>query len=294
MKGSDVTKRNVLFYSTEPGAYHGWQSDLLLKSFWRTCSYDDSCVVRAVAVYPDASKVSGAMRRTLEMGQVNVFYHQSYANYLKGADCYSPYNKIIALKEWVELQEPDEERWITLIDPDFIILRPISTSTSAEVTAEVWDGLDPRSEFGRSLGDYLGLGRRWEETPSVGVPVTLKEGALRKILPDWLRLTELMRHGFNNGELKIDAYAAWCAEMWGFMASLCVHEIDVQVTKRCNFVYEGSVDNVSMVHYCHSIVDKEGRSLWDKRWYEAGKGGPFPEEMAAGESGRELLRLLNE
>lgn len=293
MEGKDALKKNVLFYSTEPGAYHGWQSDLLLRSFWSSCNNDEWSVVRAVAVYPDASHVSPAMRKTLECGQVDIFYHQSYANYLKGADCYTPYNKIIALKEWIESNEPNEERFITLIDPDFVIFRPLTPSISTAVEAEVWTGLDPKSNFGTFLGEYLGLGSRWEETPSIGVPVTLNERTLRTILPDWLRLTQMIRHGFNNGELKIDAYSAWCAEMWGFMASLCVHNIDIEVTKRCNFVYEDNLDGISMIHYCHSVINKHGATIWDKRWYEAGKGGPFRAELAAGKSGEELLRVLN-
>jgi hypothetical protein len=288
-------KQNTLFFSTEPGVYHGWQSALLVSSTKEHLDSSKWNIVRAIAVFPNASSITQTMRQTFAASGCEIHCHSNYAAELSSADCYSPYNKILALRSYLlEHCLPDEHQ-ITIIDPDFIILKNYSPRDAGNsILAEQWAGLDPTSEFGQLLGEHLKLdSKNWQSTPSIGVPVTLSVRQLSLIIDDWLQFTIAIRQGFNNGTLSIAAIEAWCAEMWGFMAAVAHHELPVETSKVCNFCYDTDMSRSAFIHYCHAVNDNSGNILWDKRWYEPTAQVVFDSERAGSLSGKYLLERIN-
>jgi hypothetical protein len=293
---------NTLFFSTEPGVYHGWQSRLLVNSAKKHLDDSQWSIVRAVAIFPDASVVNEPLLKTLEASGCNIHIHSNYAAEITSADCYSPYNKILALKSFISENHLPNEHLLTIIDPDFLVVDRFEPQAQIDslggdlgnaVYAEKWTGLEPSSEFGLVLGEFLGLDtEHWRATPSVGVPVTLSIGHLKTIINDWLELTIAIRRGFNSGELVLPAMDAWCAEMWGFMAAVAKNRLPITTLHSCRFAHNESLHAAAFVHYCHAVNDNQGQVIWDKRWYEPSAGVPFAPSSAATEVGSCILNWL--
>lgn len=256
-----VTKNNSI--------YVNWQTELLYTSFLEYHQFTKEYKFLALV--------------TKDFEEFNFKYPHLFFNHTKSInnDNYIVYNRIISLKEYLNLIDPSENRYIVLLDPDMIFnkffdlleLYPLDNNS---VMGTPYYYLEKRQN---ALGIHI-FQTRFSEHPDIekfyqpiGCPLIINELLLSKIVDRWLKITIDLRTTYIN---KSPFFKNWLCEMYGLIFALAEQEINVcplefgeippyptTSTKNLQYFY----------HYCQDVYDSlaEQNLIFSKRRYRPWK-----------------------
>jgi hypothetical protein len=267
------TKRQVhTVFSADGSIYQRWQADLLAHSHRKV--RQPGPLTRLLSTDGPPSLFAGT-----------TFQTESYSTHPLTGDYFPCYNKVVALKAWLEEAPPTEEV-VLLLDPDCIFLEPVEELVSrGEPIAHPISYLDPFH------ARNVGFVRKHCPTPdlaqALGIPILIHRDDLALLCPRWLKKTEEIR---NNPESR--EHAGWLAEMWGYAFAAAEIGLRHRLRELARFSTENRAD-LPLIHYCYSSSDAEGRWRWDKQTYRPWERVADPPSEVPLAS-KVLIGLLNE
>lgn len=236
--------------------YVNWQTDILYESFLEYHQDDPNFKFLALVSqdrdYPKIPKYPFK-------------YYKHYHNL--NNDDYIVYNRILNLQSYINSIEPNEDRYIILLDPDFIFLRKfdldIKQTTgqfcSYLINHEVINYFD--KNYNKSLKEFY---------YPIACPYIINEVLFAKIVKRWLQLTISFRsHNKNCSPL----YRNWICEMYAFAFTLLENKIKTDVKNLSESPPFGNYipkNDLYFYHYCYEIKDNENNIIFHKKNYKFG------------------------
>jgi len=134
----------------------------------------------------------------------------------KTNDYYLPYNRVIAIVEYLRIAKPKDGYYV-ILDPDQLIRKPLK-----DVQEEEGKPVAQTATFlKKNLKEFSALTRNPDLLQAVGVPMVIHDSDLRKIAEKWLSVLETIRE-----TPKYSKTADWLAEMYAY----CVAASDAGLT----------------------------------------------------------------
>jgi hypothetical protein len=261
-------------FSVDGSLYQRWQADLLAYSHKKVGQ--PGPLTRLLSTDGPPTPFAG-----------RTFYTKPYCPHPVTGDHYPGYNRVMALRAWLE-ESPPVEEVVLLLDPDCVFLAPLLptelVSPGSPVSHPV-GYMDPAPKA--ELVEMHGL--RPESVDAVGIPTLVHRDDLMALAPLWVDKTEEIR----NDPRSLDLIGGgWLAETWGY--TLAAAEIGLQHTP-CELALAQHEDRADLpiVHYCYSSSDAAGHWTWDKRAYRPWERVPDPPDEVPLAS-KALIGLLNE
>ena len=140
---------------------------------------------------------------------------------------YWPYNKPLALKQWLDSgKAPDENAFVVVIDPDFMFLRPLSREfqniTVDQIVANHYDLGDWSvypyiSEVCNRTKNCTELPKDKKQQHSVGVPNIMHMSTLQRIVDNWFNYTVM---------IKATGKGGWSDEQFAYIFSVVMANVE--------------------------------------------------------------------
>ncbi|MEY4342823.1 MAG: hypothetical protein RL736_619 [Pseudomonadota bacterium] len=237
--------------------YINWQTNVLYESFLEYHKNDKNFKFIAL-VSKDQKYLESPNYPYIYFNHINVLNNDNYI----------VYNRILSLREYLRSIELSENRYIILLDPDFIFLKKfdldISTTTaqfcSYLINHEVLNFFQKTYES--DVKDFY---------CPVACPYIINEVLLSKIIDRWLELAVDFR---TNNIKDSPLYQNWICEMYAFSFALAENKIQVDIKNFCESPPGGdyiSNENLIFYHYCYDIRhNKTNQLVFGKRSYKFG------------------------
>jgi hypothetical protein len=259
-------------FSVDGSLYQRWQADLLAYSHRKVGQ--PGPLTRLLSADEPPTPFAG-----------RTFHTRSYCPHPVTGDYYHCYNKVMALRAWLE-QNPPEEEITLLLDPDCVFLKPLTGTVSrGHPCAQPVDFMDP-VQYPELIEKHC---RNPEVVDAVGVPILIHRDDLMTLIPLWAEKTEQIRNDPRSLEL---IGGGWLAEMWGYTlaaADIGLRHVESALQRRET---EDLVD-LPIVHYAGPVSDIANQWVWDKRIYTPWDAVPRPPDEVPLAS-KVLISLLNE
>jgi hypothetical protein len=211
------------------------------------------------------------------------FHHPTYTECLAEADRYSPYNRIVGLRTWLDSGGGGET--LLLLDPDCVFLAPVlmRVRRGAAVTQAVGHmDIDADQEL------VLRHCRRPDAVQPVATFSTfIHRDDLQELLPAWLEKTLAIR-----ADSASRSRADWIADMWGYAFAAAELGLQHELRPITHDQWDDARDR-PLIHYCQASASPDRQWSWDKRTYRPWERVPSPPPGTPLAS-VELIRLLNE
>ena len=272
-------------FSTTDSHYMQWQSELLEYS-WKKVGQPGE-LIRLVSTDRPESAPQHEYARTVTTRQWKV-------HPLTGDD-YAPYNKPAALLEWIQQERP--EGTILLVDPDCVFRKRVDQEVSpGQPIGQHWidgpSGNTPPFGLGSTfdkLRSYCANDRL--PVDPVMIPNLIHTRDMQRIALRWLEVTGLVRQHVRNHQDN----PMWESDMFGFVIASAEFGLRHQLGTLgiCTNWSPEKVVDAPMIHYCQSIQDADGETLWSKGTYRPWQPVPEP-SRATTDYGHDLLSLINE
>ena len=257
-------------FSVDDSLYLRWQADLLAHTHKK--AGQPGPITRLWSAYGRPFPFAG---RTFRTG--------SYSRHPISGDYYPIYNKVMALKAWLQGSPPAEES-VLLLDPDCVFLAPLTGSVErGHPVSQPVSYMDPAHN--QELVEKHCL--RPELVDAVGIPTLIHRDDLVILAPLWVKKLEEIRNDPRSREL-----AGWVSEMWAYTFSAAELGLRHALPELAHFQAENRAD-LPIVHYCYSSSDPEKRWVWDKRTYRPWERVPDPPSEIP-QASKALIGLLNE
>jgi hypothetical protein len=249
-------------FSTNDSPYMQWQSELLEYSWKRVGQ--EGALVRLVATDDPARLPAHRYARS--------FATKLWDTHPATGDAYAPYNKPASLLEWVFADRP--EGTVLLLDPDCMFRQPVERRVApGHPVSQAW--VDYTSSENRS-GTPFGLGPGFaflsehcvDTEPSIEpvmIPTLIHTRDLRMICARWLQLCGVVRDNYRDSGGK----PAWESDMFSYLAACAEYGLwhEPATLGVCTNWEPAKAPDAPIIHYCQSILGKDGSVLFDKRRY---------------------------
>jgi hypothetical protein len=261
-------------FSVDGSLYQRWQADLLAYSYRKVGQ--PGPLTRLLSADGPPTPFAG-----------NTFQTRLYSPHPATGDHYPPYNRIMALKDWLSEGHPAEEV-LLLIEPDCVFLRslivePVSRGYPVSHPVGYMDPLANAELVQRHCS-------RPDLVDAAGIPTLLiHRDDLMELVPLWIEKTEDIRNDPTSREL---IGGGWIADMWGYTCAAA--EIGLRHKLRALARGQGEYQaDLPIIHYCNSSSSAEHDWRWDKRYYRPWERVPDPPEDLPSVD-KTLIGLLNE
>ena len=258
------------FIVTKNNSYYvNWQTDILYSSFLE--HYKDNKDFKFLAL---VAKDNGVVLNKKIFGKpVDPIYPHIYLEYTKSikGDSYIVYNRILNLKQYLKTIVPSKDKFIILLDPDMVIIKPFDlhdkhSFTDNFVVAQVYGYLtgpkilpffEKNFAKAENISDFY--------TP-IGCPLIISEYLLSQIVDRWLELTIDLRTTNIEGS---PFYNNWVCEMYGLSFALAEYQIKAngwQISAMPPHAIQRD-EGYYFYHYCYDIDIKKCQNVFSKRSY---------------------------
>lgn len=223
-----------------------WQSFLLINSFLQFYDEYSGATMTELVSCPNISYRSpweGKLPPHVKTLTVLDFQSKSPELWNGQGMPYWPYNKPIALQAWLDSKSaPPDTDMAVVIDPDFIMLRPLSREftkiTEKQVVANYyaisgWQNYRIIANICSHTPHCKKLSEQEKMSHSVGVPNILHISTLRQIVPGWLEYTIKLHTGADTG-------SSWSDEQYGYIFSVVMKNFQ-HLTRTDLMVTHGNV-----------------------------------------------------
>jgi hypothetical protein len=261
-------------FSVDGSLYQRWQADLLAYSHRK--SGQPGSLTRLLSSDRPPTRFAG-----------RTFHTRSYSVHPTTGDYYPPYNRIMALRDWLT-ENPPAEEVILLIEPDCVFLRPLSeepVSRGCPVSHPIgYMDPVPQAELVRRHCS------RPELVEPAGIPtVLIHRDDLMELIPLWIEKTEDIRNDPTSREL---LGGGWIADMWGYTIAAAEMGLRHKLHQLARVQGEDRAD-LPIIHYCYDSSSADNDWNWDKRHYRPWERVPDPPEEVPSVD-KALIGLLNE
>jgi hypothetical protein len=274
-------------FSVDGSLYQRWQADLLAYSHRK--AGQPGPLTRLFSSDGPPPRFAGL-----------TFHTRSYSTHPATGDHYPPYNRIMALKDWLS-ESPPAEEVILLVEPDCVFLSPLTgelVSRGHPVSHPIgyMDPLPMAELVERHCS-------RPELVDVAGIPTLLiHRDDLMEVVPVWIEKTEDIRNDPKSRELA--GASGWMADMWGYTCAAAEivlrHKLrplactpgEAQAFGYACTLAEDQAD-LPIIHYCFPWSDAANWWVWDKRTYRPWEKVPDPPDDVPSAS-KALIGLLNE
>jgi hypothetical protein len=267
-------------FSVDGSLYQRWQADLLAYSHRKVGQ--SGPLTRLFSAYGPPTPFEG-----------RTFHTRPYSPHPATGDHYLGYNRVMALRAWLE-ESPPEEEVILLLDPDCVFLAPLRltepVSRGHPVSQPVFY-MDPVPQA--ELLKKHGL--RPELVDAVGIPTLIHRDDLMVLAPLWVQKTEMIRQDPRSRELasaEVDRAGGWLAETWCYTLAAAALGLR-HTTRELARVNTEDLADLPIVHYYCPASDTRGNWEWNKWSYRPWERVPDPPDdvpLAC----KALIGLLNE
>lgn len=255
---------------TDTSDYAHWQTELLEHSWARAGIPGE--LVRLVATPNGESPPKHQFARVVQTGAQNTHPRLS--------EPYIPINRLFSLQQWLETERPVGTVLLLDCDMAFRAVPTIQSEPGAPVFQWWYDF--------RLVEPWLGALARLAPTAVPHIdpitwPCLIHTSDLRPLMRRWIDLTLALR----------EEIGAWESDMVAFAAAVAERNLPTARSMVAAWTPwpDDVVGDAPIIHYCQSLLDKDGHELWSKRTYRPWE--PIPEaDLAALGYGRDLLRIL--
>jgi hypothetical protein len=236
--------------------YVNWQTDILYKSFLEYHGEDPNFKFLALVSKDQEYK---------NIPKYPFIYYKHYHNI--NNDDYIVYNRIISLKTYLENTDLSEDRYIILLDPDFMFLRKFDLEIK-QTTAQFCSYLINHEVINYFNKNYNQIDKEFYYP--IACPYIINEVLLSKIIDRWLELTIHFR---SNNQDNSPLYKNWICEMYAFSFALLENKIKVDVKNLSesppfgNYISENAL---YFYHYCYEIKNTQNDIIFHKKNYKYG------------------------
>jgi hypothetical protein len=236
--------------------YVNWQTDILYESFLEYHKDDSNFQFLALVSKDKEYKT---------IPRYPFIYCKHYD--LLNNDDYIVYNRILNLQTYLNNIEPSENRYIILLDPDFIFLKKFDLDIK-KTTGQFCSYLINHEVIDFYNKNYKEITNEFYYP--ISCPYIINEVILFKIIDEWLELTIQFR---SKNKEKSPLYKNWICEMYAFAFALLDQKIEVDVKNFCESPPFGNYipDNeLYFYHYCYEIKNNKDDIIFDKKNYKFG------------------------
>jgi peptidyl serine alpha-galactosyltransferase len=261
-------------FSVDGSLYQRWQADLLAYSHRKVGQ--PGPLTRLFSSDGPPTRFAG-----------RTFHTRSFCPHPATGDFYPPYNRIMALKDWLS-EDPPAEEVILLVEPDCVFMSPLTgelVSRGHPVSHPIgyMDPLPMAELVDRHCS-------RPELVDVAGIPtVLIHRNDLRELVPLWIEKTENIRHDPRSLEL---LGGGWVADMWGYTCAAAEMGLRHELRALARVQGEDRAD-LPIIHYCYASSTAEHDWHWDKRHYRPWERVLDPPDEVPGVD-KALIGLLNE
>jgi len=175
-------------------------------------------------------------------------------------DKYPPYNRPLALTEYVQKGYNKMDQYLVIIDPDTIILKSMESLPvcKGKPIAQFYNYLNNNDALNTIAKKYCNL-EQLKNIQAIGMPMIIHTSDLELLAPLWLNLTVKIRSDFKE-------LAGWIAEMHSYCIASAIlglkHSVYNNLSSRPDYT---RIDEPFILHYDlkHSCLGFE----WDKADY---------------------------
>jgi hypothetical protein len=261
-------------FSVDGSLYQRWQADLLAYSHRKVGQ--SGPLTRLLSADGPPTPFAG-----------RTFHTKPYCPHPVTGDYYPGYNRVMALRAWLE-ESPPVEELILLLDPDCVFLAPMLptelVSPGNPVSHPLWY-MDPAPKAELLEKHCLRPGL----VDAVGIPTLIHREDLMALTPLWIEKTEDIRNDPRSLHL-IDG--GWIAETWGYTCAAAELGLRHKLRALARLQGEDQAD-LPIVHYCYASSYAEYDWHWDKRYYRPWERVPDPPNEVPSVD-KALIGLLNE
>eukprot|EP00803_Ostreobium_quekettii_P007841 evm.model.scf_634.5 EVM.evm.TU.scf_634.5 scf_634:44918-46053(-) len=218
-----------------------------------------------------------------ELNVVDTHIAPSFTTHPVTGDHYAPYNKPLAILDWISASTPQEE-WLLILDGDMLLRYPFSPT---ELGAEKGRPLSAGYGYLKGVANRLAekhipdveprndteAGIRGRRADQVGGFFLIHREDLKAIAPMWLNFTQEVREDTEAWELSGDKYSTspgskpWISEMYGYVFAAAKagvwHKVD-----RTAMLYPGMLNPADIPRLLHyGLILKVKDYSYDKHWH---------------------------
>jgi hypothetical protein len=274
-------------FSTNVSPYMQWQSDLLEYSWKRV--EQEGVLIRLVATDDPQNLPSQKYAKCVATRLWDV--------HPETGDAYPIYNKPASFLEWVYKDKPDGT--VLLLDPDCVfrerVTRRVAPGSPASQSWVDFREQKPSAKSPFGLGEKFAFLTKYCTRTNVSInpvmiPTMIHTSDLRKICARWLELCAKVREHYRDGE----GHQAWESDMYAYLAACAEYDLqhDPVSLGVCTNWDPADAPDAPLIHYCQSILAKNGNVLFGKNAYQPWSRVDMPDEPAQ-DYGRDLIKLVN-
>ena len=271
---SGTTSEVNTVFSVDGSLYQRWQADLLAYSHHKVGQ--PGPLTRLLSSDRPPTPFAG-----------RTFHTKSYCPHPVTGDYYPPYNRIMALRDWLSERPPAEEV-VLLVEPDCVFLG----SLTGELVSRGYPVSHPISYMDPLPQAELVQKHcsRPELVEPAGIPTLLiHRDDLMEVVPLWIEKTEDIRNDPTSREL---IEGGWIADMWGYTCAAAEIGLRHKLRELARVQGEDQAD-LPIVHYYYPSSYAEYGWHWDKRNYRPWERVPNPPDEVPSVD-KALIGLLNE
>lgn len=261
----------VAVVCTDTAPSVNWQAQVLVQT-WKDVDHPGT-FLRLVAAPERGAVPDHVHARVLRTNAWNV--------HPVTGDHYPPYNRLVSLQQWLDVERPDAS--VLILDPDMVFRDVVRTrARPGAAVVQRWFDFDRSVGAIEAVAEATGL--PVSAVPGVTWPALLHADDLRRLLPRWIELTAELRQ----------RTGAWESDMFAFVGALA--EDGITLTEEALTAWmnwpEDVVAGAPIIHYCQVVESDDGTALWSKRDYRPWE--PIDADPAAARLDycRDLLAIL--